>query len=123
MCKGTPPYYSVYCFSAGLETKPKLSELQKYVRPMTSVVDKWEDVGLALGLGDDDDGEQLDKIRDKNGDSGSCFIETMKIWLRSGPSSRTWATLITAMKNVDGLETAGEQIKARILSASKPIMA
>ena len=115
---------SIYCFSTGLETKPKLSELQKHVRPMASVVDKWEEVGLALGLGDDDYGEQLDRIReDKNGDNGSCFIETVKIWLRSGPSSQTWAALITAIKNVDGLETVGEQIKAWILSASKPIMA
>ena len=99
----------------GLEAKPKLSELQKYVRPVAA--EKWEDVGIALGLADDDDGNQFDIIKEeKKGDSNQCFNELMKLWLRSGAPC-TWATLIAAMRSVTGLEYAAKQI----LATSKPI--
>ena len=102
-----------------MNSKPKLSELQKYVRPY--VAERWADVGYALCLADSDDGEQMDKIKEpeeKKGDHNSCFNETMKVWLRSGLSC-TWTTLIAAIKTVGGLEATGAQIEARILAASK----
>ena len=40
-----------------LESKPNLSELQHVVKPL--IANRWEEVGTALGLADDDDGEQL----------------------------------------------------------------
>ena len=106
--------------TAGLESKPKLSELQKYVRP--TIAERWEEVGVALGLADDDDGVQLDNIKEeKKGDSSQCFNEAMKLWLRSSSdlSPCTWAILIAAIKSVAGLESAAEQIKTQILTASK----
>lgn len=106
-------------FTSGLNSKPKLSELQKYVRPY--VAERWEDVGYALCLADSDDGKGMDKIKEeKKGDPNSCFNETMKVWLRSGLSC-TWTTLIAAIKTVGGLEATGAQIETQILAASKNI--
>ena len=95
---------------AGLESKPKLSELQRLVKPL--LAKRWEELGTALGLADEDDGEQLDKIQEnRNGDCGMCFNDTMKLWLRSTPSHQlTWATLIEAVKSIEGLETVGAQL-------------
>ena len=42
-----------------------MSELQKYVRSHRNLVERWEDISVALGLGDHDDGEQLDKIAEE----------------------------------------------------------
>ena len=101
--------------SSGL--KPKLSEVQKYVRP--HVAERWEDVGYALCLADSDDGKRMDEIKEeKKGEANSCFNEIMKLWLRSG-SSCTWSTLIAAIKSVWGLEAVGAQIEAQILAKSK----
>ena len=119
-------YYSNFlstCTSliTGLDEKPKLSELQKYVRPVAA--EKWEDVGIALGLADDDDGMQLDNIKEEEkGNSNQCFNKLMKLWLRSGADNShcTWAALFTALKNVAGLENTAEQIEKQILTTSKP---
>lgn len=110
-----------YLLLTGLEAKPKLSELQKYVRPIAA--ERWEEVAIALGLADDDDGKQLDIIKEeKKGDSNQCFNELMKLWLRSGAdvSPCTWATLIAAMRSVAGLESTGKQIEDQILTSSEP---
>ena len=102
----------------GLESRPKLSELQRIVK--TLVASKWEEVGTALQLADHDDGEELDRIREKrNGDPGMCFNDMMKLWLRSGTAETTWAALIKAVKSIEGLEAAGAQIEAQLLSSSK----
>lgn len=112
--------YKVHIILTGLETKPKLSQLQVLVKP--HVASRWEEVGTALGVADDDDGEQLDRIHEnRNGDCGMCFNDTMKLWLRSGSPSFpvTWATLIKAIKSVGGLEAVGAQIEAQLLTTSK----
>ena len=81
-------------------------------------------MGTALGLGDDDDGEALDKIqRDKNGDNNLCFNEAMKLWLRSGaasgPLACTWSKLIKAIRSIQGLEIDVAKIQAVLLTESK----
>ena len=79
-------------------------------------------MGTALGLANDDDGEQLDRIQEnRNGDCGMCFNDTMMLWLRSNSPSYpvTWATLINAIKSIEGLEAAGAQIEAHVLSTSE----
>ena len=104
---------------AGLESKPKLSKLQSLVKP--HLAKRWEELGTALGLADEDDGEQLDKIQEnRKGDSSMCFNDTMKLWLRSAPSHQlTWAALIEAIKNIEGLEAVGAQIEAQLISSRK----
>ena len=101
-----------------------MSDLQKYVRPSVAV--KWEELGTALGLSDDDDGETLDKIRnDKNGDNNPCFNEAMKLWLRSGaiPGTSclacTWSNLFDAIKSIPDLEDCVAPIQAQLLASSK----
>ena len=96
-----------------------LSELQRLVKPR--VAKRWEELGTALRLADEDDGEQLDKIQEnRSGDSGMCFNDTMKLWLRSAPSHQlTWATLIEAIKSIEGLGAVGAQIEAQLISSGK----
>ena len=83
------------------------------------VAKKWEELGTALGLADEDDGEQLDKIQEnRNGDSGMCYNDTMKLWLRSAPLHQaTWARLIEAIKSIEGLEAVGARIEAQLISS------
>ena len=50
-------------YFAGLESKPKLSKLQSLVKP--HLAKRWEELGTALGLADEDGGEQLDRIREQ----------------------------------------------------------
>ena len=108
-----------YAAAAGLKSKPKLSRLQSLVKP--HLAKRWEELGTALSLADDDDGEQLDKIQEnRSGDSSMCFNDAMKLWLRSAPSHQlTWATLITAIKSIEGLEAVAEQIEAQLISSRK----
>ena len=84
------------------------------------VANRWEELGTALGLADDDDGVQLDKIQEsRNGDSGMCFNDAMKLWLRSGSSSQvTWATLIKAIKSIEELGAVGAQIEAQLITSA-----
>ena len=84
---------------------------------------RWEELGTALGLADEDDGEQLDKIQEnRNGESGMCFNDTMKLWLRSAPSHQlTWAMLIKAIKSIEGMEAVGAQIEAQVISSGKQV--
>ena len=103
-----------------METKPKLSDLQHIVKPL--VATQWEEVGIALYLADNDDGEQLDRVREnRSGESSMCFNDTMKLWLRSGVPEVTWAALIKAIKSIDGLKGSGAKIEAQLLSSSKQI--
>jgi hypothetical protein len=102
---------------AGLESKPKLSKLQSLVKP--HLARRWEELGTALGLADEDDGEQMDKIQaSRSGDSGMCFNDTMKLWLRSAVPAQpvTWAALIEAIKSIQGLEPVAAQIEAQLIT-------
>ena len=102
---------------AGVESKPKLSELQRLVKPHLAKC--WEELGTALGLADEGDGEQLNKIqKNRGGDSGMCFNDTMKLWLHSAPSHQlTWATLIEAVKSIEGLENIGAKIETQLMTS------
>ena len=97
-----------------------MSRLQSLVKP--HLAKRWEELGTALGLADKDDGEQLDKIQaSRSGDSSMCFNDTMKVWLRSVPSGQpvTWATLIEAIKSIEGLEPVAAQIEAKLMTSCK----
>ena len=99
-----------------------MSKLQRLVKP--HLAKRWEELGTALGLADEDDGKELDKIQaNRSGDSSMCFNNTMKIWLRSAPSTSeqpvTWATLIEAIKSIEGLEPVAAQIEAQLMTSRK----
>ena len=81
---------------------------------------RWEELGTALGLADEDDGKRLDEIRaSRSGDSSMCFHDTMKLWLRSAPSEQpvTWSALIEAIKTMEGLEPVAAQIVAQLIDS------
>ena len=60
--------------------KPKLSDVQCYVKPFAA--SQWEELGTALGLADDDDGD-LSKIENKrSGNEEKCFMDVVTAWLR-----------------------------------------
>ena len=97
-----------------------MSKLQSLVKP--HLARRWEELGTALGLADDDDGKQLDKIQaSRSGDSSMCFNDTMKLWLRSAALNQpvTWATLIEAIKSIEGLESVAAQIEAQLMTSRK----
>ena len=102
---------------------PKLSELHRYVKTHSKVTEKWEEIGYALGLADEDDGEALDKIReDRRGDPGLCFNDTMRMWQRCCKSNIavssqqcTWLSLLTAIKSIHELKGLGAEIETEIL--------
>ena len=50
-----------------------------------------------------------------------CFNDAMMLWLRSNSPLYpvTWATLIYAIKSIEGLKAAGTQIEAQVLSTGK----
>ena len=109
-----------------------MSELLKYVRSHSDVVERWEDIAVALGLGDHDDGEQLDKIKeDKKGDCNQCFNEAMKLWLRGAgllaPQAAqisnhcNWSTLTEAIKSFDDLKETGALIEKQLLASGKQL--
>ena len=90
-----------------MEKRPKLSELQKYIKPL--VAERWEDIGIGLMLADEDDGRKLDEIGKNKKDNGERFMAVMKLWLRSKSTSPvTWYTLHQCLRH-NGL---GEAVKA-----------
>lgn len=84
----------------------KLSELRTLVVIDEKVCLKWEDIGMAVGLADDDDGEYLDTLPGKYPDDEKCFLAVLKKWLRASkekdPSVKpaTWRSLLNAMKDL-----------------------
>ena len=63
----------------------------------------WMDIGIALELADDDDGEFLDGLGVKmNGDDMKCMMEVFKKWLRESKSKRpatcNWSHLLQVLK-------------------------
>ena len=58
--------------------RPKLSELQRYVKPLAA--SQWEELGIALGLADEDNGQLLSEIESKKGENeGKCFMEVVTV--------------------------------------------
>ena len=89
------------CCSEIAAHKPKLSELQRYVKPFAA--SKWEELGTALGLADDDDGELLSNIETKrSGNEEKCFMDVVTAWLRgTGVLPKTWGTLLRCLEETE----------------------
>ena len=97
--------------------RAKLSELLKYVKPYAA--GKWEEIGIALELFDDDiDGEILADIK-RSGDQTQCFIATMRLWLKTKLSEATWEALLVCLRDIPGLQKAVESIEDNILRKSE----
>ena len=63
-----------------------------------SAASKWYEIGLELGVGDED-GEFLDSIGTScENDEDKCFMKMIKDWVRSGSPQVTWRTLLHSLK-------------------------
>ena len=94
--------------------KPKLSDVQRYVKPFAA--SQWEELGTALGLADEDDGELLSKIESKrSGNEEKCFMDMVTAWLRgNGVSPKTWGTLLRCLEETE-IHEAVRSIQENIL--------
>lgn len=94
--------------------RPKLSELQRYVKPFAA--SQWEELGIALGLADEDNGQLLSEIESKKGENeGKCFMEVVTVWLkRTGKSPKTWETLLQCLVEIE-MHDAVRSIQKNIL--------
>ena len=58
--------------------------------------DKWERVGLALGIKQD----QLNTISEKRKDVILCYSEVFAVWEKTvDPTDFTWATIVKALES------------------------
>lgn len=84
---------------------PKLSDLQELVIPPACF--KWEEIGIALKLGDDDDGAYLDGLDAKYKTDEKRFQDVLKKWLRESSKKKsslkpaTWGCLLEILTKVD----------------------
>ena len=77
---------------------------------------QWEELGTALGLADEDDGELLSNIESKrSGNEEKCFMEMVTVWLRgTGVLPKTWGTLLRCLQETE-LHEAVRSIQENIL--------
>ena len=77
---------------------------------------QWEELGIALGLADDDDGQLLSEIESKKDrNEGRCFMEVVTVWLRGkGMSPKTWGTLLHCLQETE-MHQAVTSIQENIL--------
>ena len=94
--------------------KPKLSDVQRYVKPFAA--SQWEELGTALGLADEDDGELLSNIESKrSGNEEKCFMDVVTAWLRgTGVLPKTWGTLLHCLQETE-IHEAVRSIQENIL--------
>ena len=69
-----------------------MSHLDLLVQELTSVSDKWQDIGEELGVEQD----SLDYIRTKHSDPGDCLREVLRSWLPS--CAATWKHIVAVLR-------------------------
>ena len=78
-------------WSLGQPVKPELKDLLKEL--YTKVADKWEDIGILLGIKDG----QLKTIKSNDSkDSTSCLREMLRIWLSRVDPPPSWSAVTEA---------------------------
>ena len=84
---------STYILHVGMS---KLNEICLLIRPAK---EKWEEIGLDLGLSY----ETLCRIKTtRKGEPGQCLYNTISDWLHHKGNSRiTWRTIINTLKKVN----------------------
>ena len=89
----------------------QLSELQRLTLDPV-LCSKWEDIGISLGLADEDDGAGLEGLKAKHGDDKKRMMEVFKIWLRDFknkiPPTCDWRHLLEALSNNDLQSVVGK---------------
>ena len=79
-----------------------------------SAVGRWYDIGLELGVGDED-GEFLDNIGRSCGDNeDKCFMKMIKKWVRSGSPEVTWRTLLDCLRELE-IQVAVNCVESKFL--------
>ncbi len=105
-------YYYHYIWPLKFVTgiKPKLRDINKIVGP--HVEKKWYEIGLELEIGDEE-GVFLDEIKKEHaGSDQECFLEIMKVWVRSKSTSVSWTTLRDCLKELK-LQEAVEVLESK----------
>ena len=75
--------------------------------------EKWYDIGLELEVGDDE-GKFLDEIKKNNNENDQdCFLEMIKVWVRSESVNVSWKTLLQCLKEI-GLQEAVDSLESKI---------
>ena len=70
---------------------------------------EWYAIGLDLNISPDD----LDTIQKDHRDTKSCYMEMLKVWLRTKPHP-TWAKLAEALKSpLVGYEDLADKLASR----------
>ena len=88
--------------------KPKLVDLNKFVRP--KVAKKWRDLGIELLSAVENGVDQLDIIRENNPrDVETCCTEMFQFWLNNA-NDASWKELVEALKII-GHNVLAEDLK------------
>ena len=84
---------------------------------------QWEELGIALGLADEDNGQLLSEIESKKGENeGKCFMEVVTVWLKgTGKSPKTWETLLQCLAEIE-MHDAVRSIQKNILKGKLSYM-
>ena len=87
-------YYINYTTDNPLTKPPKMRDLLTQVA--SKARDKWEVVGLALGIKQD----QLNAFSEKRKNVILCYSEVFTAWEKTvGPADFTWATIVEALES------------------------
>ncbi len=98
-------------FYSNADAKPRLKDINKYVRPYAK--ERWYDIGIELEVGDDE-GKLLDDIKKRNDRNDlDCFLEMITVWVRSGLTSVSWKTLLQCLRELE-LQEAVASLESKI---------
>ena len=96
----SPPLMNIFIFPV-VPVKPELKDLLKEL--YTKAADKWEDIGILLGIKDG----QLKQIKSDNGnDSKTCLREMMRVWLSRVDPPPSWSAIAEALEFLGDEELA-----------------
>ena len=91
------------------EIKPELRDVLKEL--YTKVADRWEDLGIFLGI----ESGKLDAINSENRQVQSCLREMLKVWLKSVDPPPSWQILIKALRDLDELQLSEDLKKLSLI--------
>ena len=86
-----------------IPTAPSLSDLLKELSPSAS--DKWEDIGIHLGLED----RKLKRIRSEHSsDTKTCLKEMLRLWIARVDPPPSWSAMIDSLMISEDEELASK---------------
>ena len=78
-------------------------ELQDVLMKLFPVADKWENIGIMVGIEPD----KLNAVKEGNSSSQNCLCEMLKIWVKQVNPSPTWTAIRVALETVGEEKLAG----------------